>query len=211
MIDRSGGSPEFLNIFSHLRCCISVNTFPLYFWSLHLTKSSFRVILFQNVPMPKSVEHAMAWSNSRSGASHAGKSSLLLSPRPSPLQCPACPVVPRALLPVALVPCLALPCPALSLGFVQAVVWLVPHQCLIAWPHCLYGWLFFFLPLPPENVELFIEGVFVSIPLELCRISHSSPIPAPRHVLAGQKICSCKYFFQRHSWIILVLVSCFDV
>ena len=120
-------------------------------------------------------------------------------PRPSPLQCPACPVVPRALLPVALVPCLALPCPALSLGFVQAVVWLVPHQCLIAWPHCLYGWLFFFLPLPPENVELFIEGVFFSIPLELCRISHSSPIPAPRHVLAGQKICSCKYFFQRHS------------
>ena len=198
MIDRSGGSPEFLNIFSHLRCCISVNTFPLYFWSLHLTKSSFRVILFQNVPMPKSVEHAMAWSNSHSGASHAGKSSLLLSPQPQPAAVPCLPggaSCPPSCCPCAL-SCPALPCPLALCR--QLCGWC--HTSVLLHGHTVFMAGFFFSsPLPPENVELFIEGVFVSIPLELCRISHSSPIPAPRHVLAGQKICSCKYFFQRHS------------
>ena len=107
-------------------------------------KSSLKLILLQNVPMPKSVGLATAWSNSHSGASLAGKSSLPLPPAvprlPHVAPCPpsCCPCA-----------CLSLPCPALILGFVRAVVWMVsnirgfffPFQ-FCAWPHYHHGWHF---------------------------------------------------------------------
>ena len=105
-------------------------------------KSSLKLILLQNVPMPKSVGLATAWSNSHSGASLAGKSSLSLPP--------AVPRLPHgALCPPSCCPCacLSLPCPALILGFVRAIVWMVsnirgvffPFQ-FSAWPHYRHGW-----------------------------------------------------------------------
>ena len=106
-------------------------------------KSSLELILLQNVPMPKSVGLATAWSNSHSGANLAGKSSLPLPPAvprlPHVAPCPpsCCPCA-----------CLSLPCPALVLGLVRAVVWMVsntggvfslPVLCMAARP----SWLAF--------------------------------------------------------------------